>query len=288
MKLKAALSASVLALFFAHGAQAEPPAAPPDPDPWRFTIAPYAWALGVTGNVTVRGQTIDTNASTIDLIQKSDSLGALMAYFEADKGKLGFYTDFVFAQLGFGASQTNYHNPIAGLQITTRANAALTYRLFIVEVGGVYELAKLPWSTEGSYSMLDGTLGFRYWNNSIAATFDASANVFSNLGFDRSFGIAVARSGVVDWVDPVIGLRMRHQFTPSQEVMVRGDVGGFGLSGSQFSWQVVGTYGYSWKYTGYDVTALVGFRALAVNYTQGSGAINEILYGPIIGVSFRF
>jgi hypothetical protein len=293
MKLKAALLASALALFVRAVNAAEPPAAPADPEPWRFTIAPYAWAVGVTGNTTVRGQTIDTNASTIDLIQKSDSIAALMAYFEADKGKLGFYTDFVFAQLGFGAGQTNYHNPIAGLQITTRYNAALTYRLFIVEMGGLYEFAKLPWSTEGAYSTLDVNLGFRYWNNSVNASFDASANVnFTNLGFDRSFGIAIARSDAIQWVDPVIGLRMRHQFTPSQEVVIRGDVGGFGVSGDQFTWQVVGTYGYSWKYTGYDVSALVGFRALSMNYSQGSGAnafaLNELFYGPIIGVRFRF
>lgn len=282
--------ASALALFVQAARAAEPPA---DPEPWRFTIAPYAWAIGVSGNTTVRGQTIDTNASFIDFVQTSDSLGALMTYFEADKGKVGFYTDFVFAQLGFGAGQTNYHNPIAGLQITTRANAALTYRLFIIEMGGLYELARLPWSTEGSYSTPDANLGFRYWNSSISAIFDAPANVnFTNLGFDRSFGIAIARSDAIQWVDPVIGLRMRHQFTPSQEVVVRGDVGGFGVSGNQFSWQVVGTYGYSWKYTGYDITALVGFRALSMNYSQGSGssafALNELFYGPIIGVRFRF
>jgi len=114
-------------------------------------------------------------------------------------------------------------------------------------MGGVYELAKLPWSTEGSYSTFEGVLGFRYWNNSFAATFDASANVsFTNLNLERSFGLAVARSDAIQWVDPVIGLRMRHQFTPRQDVMVRGDIGGFGLSGSQFAWQVVATYGYSW------------------------------------------
>jgi hypothetical protein len=39
---------------------------------------------------------------------------------------------------------------------------------------------------------------------------------------------------------------------------------------------------------------LLGFRALGVNYSSPSGAgisavtINEVLYGPIIGVSFRF
>jgi len=294
MKLKAALLASALALSAWHGARAEPPA--PDPEPWRFTIAPYAWAVGITGNVTVRNQTIDTNASTIDLIQKSDSLIGWMTYLEADKGPVGVYADFVFAQLGFGAGQTNYHNPLAGLQITTRFNAALTYRLFIVEVGGLYELFRWPGSTPGTATVLDGILGFRYWNNSVNATFDASVNVdFSRPRLDhldRTFGLAVARSDTIQWVDPVIGLRLQHDLTPRQHIMVRGDVGGFGISGSQFAWQAVATYGYSWQYTGYDVTALIGFRAIGVNYSQGFGpdyfALNEILYGPIIGVSFRF
>jgi hypothetical protein len=293
MKPSAIILASVLAILAWQPVGAAEPLSPPDPEPWRFTIAPYACAIGVTGNVTVRGQTVDTNASFIDLVQKSDSLVGWMSYFEADKGPVGAYADLVFAQLGFGASQTSYRNPIPGLQISTRANTALTYQLFIVEMGGVYELARLPGSTESSYSALDGILGFRYWNNSIAANFDASATVnVTNLGFERTFGLAVARSDVVQWVDPVIGLRMRHRFTPHQEMMIRGDVGGFGVSGSQFAWQAVATYGYRWQYTGYDVTALVGFRAIGVNYSQGSGAdylaINEILYGPINGVRFRF
>ena len=58
------------------------------------------------------------------------------------------------------------------------------------------------------------------------------------------------------------------------------------------SWQAVAAYSYSWQYTGYQVAALIGFRALGVNYASGSGvdtvANNEVLYGPIIGVSFRF
>jgi hypothetical protein len=297
MKLKAALLTAALTLSgWQSLARAEPPALPPDPEPWRFTIAPYAWAVGITGNVTVRNQTIDTNASTIDLLQKSDSLIGFMMYLEADKGPVGVYADLVFAQLGFGASQTNYRNPIAGLKISTTANAGLTYRLFVIDVGGVYELARLPGSSEGSSSALDGTLGFRYWNNSVNANFDATATVdFSRVHLDhldRTFGLAVARSDTIQWVDPVIGLRMRHQFTPQQEVVIRGDVGGFGLGGNQFTWQAVATYGYRWQYTGYDVTALVGFRALAMNYSQGSGpdyfSLNELFYGPIIGVRFRF
>jgi hypothetical protein len=276
------------------GAALQPAAADPagDPEPWRFNVALYGWAMSVSSNVTVRNQQLDTNASFFDLLQKSDSLIGFMGYFEADKGPVGVYSDMVFAKLGFGAGQTGYRNPIAGLQISTRANAALTYQLFIVEVGGLYELARWP-GADGSSTALDGILGVRYWNNSFAATFDATGNVnLSNLQIERSFGIAVARSNVVQWFDPVIGLRLRHRFTPNQEMFVRGDIGGFGL-GSQFAWQAVAAYSYAWQFTGYQIAAVLGFRALGVNYSAASGtdtvsSINQVLYGPIIGASFRF
>ncbi len=159
-------------------------------------------------------------------------------------------------------------------------------------MGSVYELFHWTGTTEGSTTAIDGLLAFRYWNNSVDASFDARTNInLSNFGIDRSFGIAVARADAIQWVDPVVGFRLRHNFTPHQQIWMRGDIGGFGL-GSQFSWQAVAVYSYSWQYTGYQVAALLGFRALAVNYSSGSGinaiAINEVLYGPIIGVSFRF
>lgn len=157
-------------------------------------------------------------------------------------------------------------------------------------MGGIYELHRWP-GADGSSTAVDGLLGFRYWNNSFAATFDATANVnFSNLGIERSFGIATARSEVVQWVDPVLGLRLRHAFTPDQQIFVRGDIGGFGLGG-QFSWQAVAAYSYAWQFTGYQIAAVLGFRALGVNYISGSGAdtfgLNQVLYGPIIGASLR-
>lgn len=263
-----------------------------DPDPWRFNAAAYGWLISVSGNVTARGQTVDTQASFIDLVQKSNTLGGLMGYFEADKGKAGMYADLVYTRLGFGASNASYRNPIGGLKIATSANAALTYRLLIVEVGGVYELFR--WQhTEGASTAIDGVMGFRYWNNTISASFDADATVdFSRLHFERSFGLAVARADAIQWVDPVFGVRIRHQFTPRQELVVRGDIGGFGL-GSQFAWQAVGVYSYAWELDGgQKLAALLGFRALGVNYSSGSGVdavgINETLYGPIIGLSFRF
>lgn len=51
-------------------AEAKPPA---ELDPWRFKVALCGWAINISGNLTVRNQAIDTNASFLDLAQHSDS-----------------------------------------------------------------------------------------------------------------------------------------------------------------------------------------------------------------------
>jgi hypothetical protein len=74
--------------------------------------------------------------------KKGDSLLGYMGHFEADKGRLGFYLDMVWAKLGFASSTTNYRNPIGGLQINTSSNTAVTYLFTIIEAGGLYEIAR--------------------------------------------------------------------------------------------------------------------------------------------------
>lgn len=284
-----AFAAGGLALLLAGPALAQDK--PIDPDPWRFNAVLYGWAVNLTGNVKVRNQSIDTNASFFDLVQKSNSLAAFMGYFEANKGWAGFYVDLVYAKLGFGSGQLNYRNPLPGLRLTLTTQTALTYELFVGEIGGVFEVARWPGS-ERSFTALDALGGFRYWNMSVDASFDADLNVnVERFGLERNFGLAVARADTIQWVDPVIGLRLRHQFTPNQSIFVRGDIGGFGLA-SSITWQAVGVYSYAWQFTGYEIAAVIGFRALGVNYSVPGGAngfsLNETFYGPIIGVSFRF
>lgn len=277
----------------AEVASAPSPAPAPltDPDGWRFQAATYGWLMSVSGSTTSHGQTVDTNASFIDLLQKSDSLIGFMAYLEADKGPVGVYADFVFTKMGFTTSQSAYRNPVAGLKLSATANAALTMQMFIMEVGGVYELAR--WNGgAGNATTLEAVGGFRYWNVNLVGTFDVliTANTTRfNLG--RSGGFALADSGTTQWVDPLVGLRLRHHLAPNQTITVRGDIGGFNLANS-LSWQAIAVYSYDWQFTGYQIAALLGFRALGVNYNTGSGAtafgLNEVFYGPIVGATVRF
>jgi hypothetical protein len=262
-----------------------------DPDSWRFEAAAYGWLMSASGAATAKGKTVDFDASFIQLLQKSDSLIGYMGYFEADKGRVGFYADLVFAKLGFTNTMLNYRNPVAGLKIFTTANAALTYSMAIIDTGGLYELHRWPGS-EGSSTALDGLLGLRIWNQSVDANYDVIGAVdFSRLGFQRGIGFSTAGTGNLTWVDPVVGLRLRHQLTPTQKIVLRGDIGGFGFQ-SSLTWQASALYSYAWQFTGHQVVAGVGYRALGVNYSTGSGnavsAIDMVLHGPIIGAAIRF
>src|SRR5262249_42684627 len=125
-------------------AQQDGPTPVDDPEAWRFRIALYGWAPSMSGSLTARGQTVDVNQSFIQSLQKSDSLIGYMGYFEADKGKVGFYLDTVWAKLGFSSSTASFRNPIAGLNISTSSNSAVTYSFAIIEAGGLYEIAKWP------------------------------------------------------------------------------------------------------------------------------------------------
>jgi hypothetical protein len=267
------------------------PAAAPDPEPWQIGVTAYAWAINMSGNSTAHGQTVDFNASFLDLVQKSSSLAAFMGYFEADKGRVGFYGDLIWTKLGFTRNVTSYRNPLPGLTLTLNGNAALTTELTVAEVGGLYELHK--WSgSDRSFTAVDALLGFRYWNSTASATLDglATAN-FAPLGISATRSIGIDLSSTMQWVDPVIGARLRHQFTPSQSVLVRGDVGGFGL-GSQFSWQALGVYSYRWKMDGFDLAAVAGYRAIGTRYSTGSGVnasgMDLVMHGPVIGLGVRF
>ena len=297
MYVRLAAAALLLGSVLARpgAAMAEPAAAgtvaASDADAWRYQVASYGWLMSVSGSTTSHGQTVDTNASFIDLLQKSDSLIGFMGYFEADKGPVGVYADLVFTKLGFTTSQAAYRNPVAGLKLSATANAALTMQMFIAELGGVYRLAR--WGGDGSgATTLEAVGGFRYWNVNLVGTFDALLTAdTTRFNLARSGGLALADSGTTAWIDPLVGLRLRHQLAPNQTITVRGDIGGFNLQNS-LSWQAIAVYSYDWQMSGYQIAALAGFRALGVNYNSGSGAtafgLNEVFYGPVLGVSFRF
>jgi hypothetical protein len=265
------------------------------PSGWQFRVTPYAWAPSVNGDVTVRGQTADIDFSFWDLFDSGssgaelESLAALMGYVEARKGAWGIYGDVVWGKFDFSGDAVTQRNPITKFKVKARADAGLDYETTMAESGLTYEVAR--WGGVRSSTALDVLGGGRYWNQELDLSLAVDASVDAgNLGLKRSGSRVVARSGALEWVDPFVGLRVRHQLAPGQELQFLGDVGGFGV-GSDFTWQLFGGYSFDFAVWQTTLHGLVGYRALAVDYTQdgpNKNSLDLVLHGPVVGLSFRW
>jgi hypothetical protein len=155
----------------------------------------------------------------------------------------------------------------------------------IVEIGAAYEVAR---AGPLAFDVLGGA---RYWYQEADLSLEVARTI--EIGDLELAGTrAFARSGSVDWLDPVIGARVRYAVAPGHELFLRGDIGGFGV-GSDFSWQAIGGYGFDFgAWQGITFSGIVGYRALYVDYAHGFGRtryeFDMLQHGPVLGVSMRF
>ena len=306
VRLRAAIGASLLgcvvgyagALHAADMPVKAPQAAPvPAYNPWRFDLTPYAWMPSLNGSSTIKGHTTDIDATFFgDLIHRKipKQLFGLMTAFEARNDRFAIIGDFTYLLLGASKSGSRSASVDPRLTLAASANFETTIKMVITELAGAYQLAQ--WGTPaGSATSVDVYAGGRLWWQQAEASLNVNANLAVLLP-RRTFTFdgtrAYANSGDVTWVDPLVGLRLRHQFTPGQELTLSGDVGGFGV-GSEFSWQAIGAYRFAFaKAYGADWSGMIGYRALYADYSKGSGdtlyQFDMLQHGPIVGISARF
>jgi len=110
-------------------------------------------------------------------------------------------------------------------------------------------------------------------------------------GKDVQGNFAFVDTGNMNWVDPVIAMRMTHEFGNGQSVMAMGDFGGAPLA-SSLSWQAVLAYNCDGTLFGFDTTTTLGYKALWLKYedqtAKGARGIDVVLHGPIAQVAFRW
>ena len=277
--------------------KAPPPAPAPAFTAWRFDITPYAWMPSLKGTSTVKGHEADVDASFFgDIIHRKipEQLFGLMTAFEARYDRFAVLGDFVYMKIGASGGGARSVSLDPRLTLGVSANFDTTIKQIITELAGAYELVRWG-SPAASTTSVDIYAGGRLWWQEVEASLNVDANLAFLLPrrtFTRSGDRAFVNSGDVTWVDPLVGLRLRHQFTPGHELTLSGDVGGFGAS-SEFSWQAVGAYRFAFaKAYGAEWSGMIGYRALYVDYSKGSGdtlyQFDMLQHGPIVGVSARF
>ena len=257
------------------------------PRQWTLSFTPYSWLAGLNGDTTVKGRTTDIDVNPFKVLEDLDGV-PWMSYAEARNGRLGLYNVIFYAPLGVDASGARSFG-----RVTIDAALGVDVEQAIIEAGAVYEIAK--WRSGVSvlpgYTAVDLLAGARYWRQNVAINLALTASLDVG-GLVLSKDRAIAREGSVDWVDPLVGMRVRHQLAPGQELVLRGDVGGFEV-GSQFSWNVLAAYSFQiGVHYGVTYSGLLGYRALSVDYEKGSGVnkyVNDVIqHGPLLGLTVSF
>ena len=160
----------------------------------------------------------------------------------------------------------------------------------MAESGLTYEVAR--WAGARSSTALDLLGGARYWNQDLNLSLAVDASVdLGKLGLERSGSRAVARSGTLEWVDPFVGLRVRHRTRAWKGASIPWRHRRVWRR-QRSTWQLFAGYSFDFSVWQSTLHGLVGYRALAVDYTQDSGAnknnLDLILHGPVVGLSFRW
>ncbi len=96
--------------------------------------------------------------------------------------------------------------------------------------------------------------------------------------------------GDEEWVEMIVGARIKFDVFENLAVGVRGDIGGFGIgSGSDLTWNVVA--GIDWQFRE-NMSLKIGYRYMEMDYEQHSGSerfgLDAQMKGPIIGLTIMF
>ena len=228
---------------------------------WRFTFAPYLWAMNQSGDLKIGPIDSDFNApftTALDLLE-----GAFMGHFEARKGRVGIATDLLWAKVGSDLSLS------------------------------------APDGTTDNGTDLNVDLSMTFWELFPYYRFGDDSNVFDLFGGIRYSGlktdIAISQLNqsaerTLNWVDPIIGGRWIGTLSPKIGVVARGDIGGFGV-GSEFTFNLQGEL--TWQF--HRIVGLViGYRWLDYDYEKGVGddpdffKFDNSMHGPAFGLSFSW
>lgn len=261
---------------------------------WKITAMPYMWAMGANGSLVVKGKSLGIDSSFIDGFTDTSAFPlAFAGSAEARNGRVSILGDFAWFQVRFSGSSVILRTPTLDIVAAGNTSIHLRQTMAFGEAAASYELGRLKFGVSPfSETAIDAYAGARYGYVGVNLNYNISGTAKSDiLGASQFIAKAVRRDDSVQWVDPIVGVRFRHRFSANEEFTLRGDVGGFGV-GTKFSWQVYGGYNREFEFKGYKFTSMVGYRALAIDYSTGQGeqqkGVDAIFHGPVTAVGMRF
>ena len=224
---------------------------------WENTVTLYGWAAAMSGTTGVRGVTATVDVPFSDILDNLKMGGMLNYVGRGSKWVTG--VDFIYMKLG-----SDVATPNTGVTL-----AEVTLKQWLFEADGGYRVT--PW--------MDALIGLRV------------PVLEAEIVPDRDNASVSEKSSSQSWVAPLIGARIMLPVTKHLTVIARGDLGGFGLGGTNNTWQAAGYLNYGF---GKGWSATLGYRALNADYATGTpGEAGYFLYdvtsyGGLLGVAYTF
>lgn len=221
---------------------------------WQFTVAPYFWIAGLTGDVAQFGlPPVHIDSSFSDIWDHLDF--AFMAMGEARNGPYSIFGDVIYSKLSADG------NTPSGILANSVEVESETFSGLLGVGYAIYE---------DQSSHLDIVGGLKVWS------------VDTTLSFSGGLLDGVSRSDGATWVDAVAGLRGAYYFTP--EIYLTG-WGLVGAGGADLDWDAALGLGYKFTDT---ISAVIGYRALGVDYSDDGFEFDTVQHGPVLGVAIHF
>ena len=123
---------------------------------------------------------------------------------------------------------------------------------------------------EGDRGHLDVIGGGRLWHASTTISLKGGV-----LGGKR-------RSDSATWIDAVAGLRGQYALNDHWYLSGWGVIG---AGQSRLDWDATAAIGYQFKS---NLSAMLGYRALGVNFNRNGFVYNVVQQGPIVGLAYQF
>lgn len=221
---------------------------------WTYSVAPYFWAAGLSGDTASFGlPEVHVDTSFSDIFSHLDF--AAMVIGEARNGPYSIFGDVIYTKMS-GQAGTPRGILASGVELSPETFAGL--------LGVGYALF------EDSSARLDIAGGLRVWSAK------------NKLSFSGGILDGVSRSDNATWVDGLMGFRGTYSITP--EIYLTG-WGLVGAGGADLDWDVAAAVGYRFNDT---ISAVAGYRALGVDYSNDGFVFNVVQRGPILGLVVRF
>lgn len=225
-----------------------------DPDRWTFSISPYFWAAGITGDTAVFGLPKVHSDETFGDILADIDFGFMMAG-EARYGPYSIVVDMTYARITTDSATPKgvFADEVDLKSETFTTMLGLGYTVLEDEKGRLEVIGGVKlWSVETTISFNGGPLD------------------------------DVSNRDSATWVDAMVGVRAVYSITPTVYLTGWGLIG---AGGADIDWDVMGGVGYKWNDS---ISAFLGYRALGVNYSNDSLTNDIVEHGPILGAVFHF